>query len=397
MPRKTRKTAAAPIAPTVHAQVLDLPVAQIRAGEQVTNDRTVFDPEKLQQLADSISANGLAQPITVRQIGEGYEVVAGERRLRAVRDLLKWETIPAIVRTEMGDDSAAAMMLLENTARENLNPMDEARAYHSRLHNFGWDVHKIAQTAGVHPSTVERRLSLFNLSPDIMQLVETGNLPIGFAEEMPKLDANRQHAALRILQESEKMNLPTFRNVIKQLYSEQQQESLLDPEAFRLKQETMGAPTVTKLYSVPIYRITLVRDGTMQTATKQIRTSQDAADIVRQYLDGADREHFVVILLDQKNKVIGITTVSIGSLTASVVHPRDVYKAAILANAASIVCAHNHPSGNAAPSQEDRAITQRLRDSGTLLGISMLDHVIVGDGTTSYFSFADEGLLSAAA
>jgi DNA repair protein RadC len=98
-------------------------------------------------------------------------------------------------------------------------------------------------------------------------------------------------------------------------------------------------------------------------------------------------------MLDQKNQVIGLHTVSIGSLTASIVHPRECFKPAILSNAAAIILAHNHPSGDCQPSREDRALTQRLVETGKLLGISVLDHIIIGDGTSSYFSFADEGLL----
>src|SRR6266851_6930810 len=99
----------------------------------------------------------------------------------------------------------------------------------------------------------------------------------------------------------------------------------------------------------------------------------------------------VVILLDRKNAPIGINTVSIGSLTASVVHMRETFKAAILANAAAILCGHNHISGDPEPSREDRALTQRLVKAGTLLGIPVVDHVVLGDGTLAYFSFADHG------
>src|SRR5262249_29648751 len=88
-------------------------------------------------------------------------------------------------------------------------------------------------------------------------------------------------------------------------------------------------------------------------------------------------------------KVIGINTVSIGSLTASVVHPRECSKPAILSNAAALICCHNHPSGVPQPSQEDRALTKRLVDAGKILGINVLDHIIVGDGSATYFSFAD--------
>jgi len=87
-----------------------------------------------------------------------------------------------------------------------------------------------------------------------------------------------------------------------------------------------------------------------------------------------------------------INTVSIGSLTASVVHPREVYKPAILSNCAALILGHNHPSGDPQPSREDRAITQRLKEAGALLGINVLDHLVIeADGR--YFSFADENLL----
>src|SRR5215471_3641381 len=151
--------------------------------------------------------------------------------------------------------------------------------------------------------------------------------------------------------------------------------------------------TKTKPASVPIYRVTLVKEGRVPCYNQQIRSSADASILLHSYLADVDREHFVIILLNQKNRVIGVNTVSVGSLTASIVHPRECFKPAILSNAASIVCGHNHPSGDCQPSREDRALTQKLVEAGKLLGISVLDHVIIGDGTSAYFSFADEGLL----
>jgi DNA repair protein RadC len=130
-------------------------------------------------------------------------------------------------------------------------------------------------------------------------------------------------------------------------------------------------------YRVPIYRVMLVREASTTLEQPQIRSSRDAAVIFRAYLGNVDREHFLVAMLDQKNKVIGINTVSMGSLTASVVHPREVMKPAILSNAAALLCCHNHPSGSPQPSQEDRALTKRLVDVGKLLGIALLDHIIV--------------------
>ena len=116
-------------------------------------------------------------------------------------------------------------------------------------------------------------------------------------------------------------------------------------EQLRFFQDTM--PTTTpkkdKCAAIPIYRVSLVRESRLHCYHKQIRSSADASTLLHTYLADVDREHFVVLMLDQKNKIIGIHTVSIGSLSASVVHPREVFKPAILSNAANILIAHNHP------------------------------------------------------
>jgi DNA repair protein RadC len=118
-----------------------------------------------------------------------------------------------------------------------------------------------------------------------------------------------------------------------------------------------------------------------------------AADVYRDFASLArlDREAFVVLLLDQKNRVTGVHVVSVGSLNASLVHPREVFKTAILGNAAAVIVLHNHPSGDPTPSREDHEITHRLRLCGDTLGIPLLDHVVVAvDG---YRSFAESGLM----
>ena len=167
--------------------------------------------------------------------------------------------------------------------------------------------------------------------------------------------------------------------------------SSLVPQQERLFPCLDGRPA--RPYRVPVYRVTLVRESRLPHAQPQLRSSRDAALLSRQYLGEVDREHFMVAMLDQKHKVICINTVSMGSLTASVVHPRKVFKPAILSNAAALLCCHNHPSGAPQPSQEDRALTKRLVDVGKLLGIALLDHIILGDGSEAYYSFADEQML----
>ena len=118
---------------------------------------------------------------------------------------------------------------------------------------------------------------------------------------------------------------------------------------------------------------------------------QDVADFLMPRLRYAAKEQFVVILLNGKNKVIGTEVVSEGSLSSSVVHPREVYAPAILHHAAAIMVAHNHPSGDPKPSFEDEEVTRMLSRSGKVLGIPMIDHVIIGDG--NYYSFLENEAL----
>ena len=105
-------------------------------------------------------------------------------------------------------------------------------------------------------------------------------------------------------------------------------------------------------------------------------------------LANSDKERFYSILLDAKNKVIGVDMVSQGSLNSSQVHPREVYKSALLTSAASVIFVHSHPSGDPEPSLSDREITKQLKEAGDLMGIEVLDHVIIG--MDKYYSFADK-------
>jgi DNA repair protein RadC len=146
------------------------------------------------------------------------------------------------------------------------------------------------------------------------------------------------------------------------------------------------------MYRIPIYQVRLVRDGSQRAERKKVNAPATAAEVLHQYLSEADREHFVVLLLDTQNQIIGIHTVTVGTLDASLVHPREVFKPALLANAASIVLAHNHPSGDPAPSPEDRAVTRQMRDAGGVLGIEVHDHIVLGDAPR-YYSFAEAGAL----
>jgi len=122
-------------------------------------------------------------------------------------------------------------------------------------------------------------------------------------------------------------------------------------------------------------------------------TCTNAENVFELFRDLAQeaKENFVALHLNAKNRIICFDRVSIGSLSASIVHPREVYKAALLSSAAAVLFIHNHPSGDTTPSREDIEITNRLKEAGELLGIRVLDHLIIGE--TGYYSFADNSIL----
>ena len=122
-----------------------------------------------------------------------------------------------------------------------------------------------------------------------------------------------------------------------------------------------------------------------------INSPQDAAQLVLRELSLADKEHFMIIMLNTKHRVIAKKTISIGHLHASLVHPREMFKEAIRRSSAAVILVHNHPSGDLTPSKDDLTTTERLKDAGKVLGIDVLDHIIIGDNR--YLSFKEQGLL----
>lgn len=146
---------------------------------------------------------------------------------------------------------------------------------------------------------------------------------------------------------------------------------------------------------MPWSKLMVVKDaGRPEMPKYKVQSSKDIQDIMvkmSNYMSFLDREEFIIIGLDGKNKTMFYHSVSVGCLTSSIVHPREVFKMAIVSNAAALILTHNHPSGDPTPSSEDIEITKRLVEGGNILGIKILDHVIIGENT--YLSFADKGLL----
>ena len=147
---------------------------------------------------------------------------------------------------------------------------------------------------------------------------------------------------------------------------------------------------------IPVTKVELVKESAKvyDYESKFIRSPMDAEWIARDVMrvHAMAEENFFILSLNTKNAVISFTNISKGALSSSVVHPREVFKPAILANAASIVCFHNHPSGDPTPSREDIKVTERLKEAGKLLGIEVLDHIVLG-GPKRSVSLKEEGYL----
>lgn len=132
-----------------------------------------------------------------------------------------------------------------------------------------------------------------------------------------------------------------------------------------------------------------VREGRLPVQDRMLTSPDAAAAVALSHLAPYDQEHFAVLLLNAKNRLVAVNTVSIGTLDECITVPRDVFKAAILLGAASLILAHNHPSGDPTPSSADLAVTDRLCDAGRLLGIPVLDHLIVA-GTGRWVSLREQ-------
>ena len=121
----------------------------------------------------------------------------------------------------------------------------------------------------------------------------------------------------------------------------------------------------------------------VRNCSKIIKSPKDVFDYASPLIGDKDKEHFMVILLDSKNKILKHEIVSVGILNSTIVHPREIFKTAIKESANAIILVHNHPSGDCTPSVEDEEVTQKLKEAGEVVDVKVLDHVIVGDGWES--------------
>lgn len=144
---------------------------------------------------------------------------------------------------------------------------------------------------------------------------------------------------------------------------------------------------------INVYSVRLVKEkgGLYDLESKKVRSPQDAVHIINTVLDmpSLPKEHFVIATLNTKNEVMGIHTIHVGTVNASLVNPRDVYQQALLNNATSVIAFHNHPSGDPSPSREDIEVTERLVSAGKLIGVDLMDHIIIG--SPKFVSLKEKG------
>src|SRR3954467_4434309 len=160
-----------------------IPVSRIRANPY--QPRKTFNPEQLADLEASMAASGLLQPISVRRVGDAFELIAGERRLRAATNL-GWAEIPALVK-DLDDRSSLVMALVENLQRSDLNPIDEARGYHRLTEEFEFTHQQIADSTGKDRATISNLLRLLALPDAVIQMVAQGHLSTGHAKALVAL------------------------------------------------------------------------------------------------------------------------------------------------------------------------------------------------------------------
>ncbi|MDR3763352.1 MAG: ParB/RepB/Spo0J family partition protein [Acidobacteriota bacterium] len=223
--------------------VRELPVEQIDRNPYQT--RAYFDQTALQELAESIKASGVVQPITVRRAGERFQLITGERRLMASKMAGK-ATVPAIVR-QVSNEQAMEITIIENLQREDLNPVEQAKAYERLSREFGLTQEQMAQRTGKDRSSVANFLRLLKLPEDVLRMVESSKLAFGHAKALMGLDS--PEAILKLAQRAVQLSM-SVRQVEGSVYNlmhptpqPEKVQRMLDPnvrEAEQQLQRTLG-------------------------------------------------------------------------------------------------------------------------------------------------------------
>lgn len=180
-------------APDQGQRVVEIQIADIEPNPH--QPRTAFDPEAVEELAQSIRQKGIIQPVVVRRFGTGYQLIAGERRLRAAQQAYL-QSVPALILNVGTDEEMMEISLIENIQREDLNPIEEARAYRTLMEECILTQEEVARKVGKDRSTVANTLRLLNLSAEVREALQTDRISMGHARALLGLEDDRLQAAL---------------------------------------------------------------------------------------------------------------------------------------------------------------------------------------------------------
>lgn len=223
----------------------DIPLNRLRTSPY--QPRTQFDDQTIESLAASLKERGAIQPVVVRRVGGQYELVAGERRLRAAR-AAGLESLPAIVR-DLSDDEAATMTLIENIQREDLNPIDEAQALRGLADRLDQTHKQVAKRVGRARATVTNLIRLLELCPEVQQLVRDGKISMGHARVLVPLPAKRQKKLAQTIQDEDLSVRATERRAQKTQKTKSPGTQEPDPDLMRLQQrlsDHLGCPVTLR-------------------------------------------------------------------------------------------------------------------------------------------------------
>ena len=234
-----------PVGERDDSELQDIPLNQLRTSPY--QPRTQFDDQAIESLAVSLKERGAIQPVVVRRVGGQYELVAGERRLRAAR-AAGLESLPAIVR-DLSDDEAATITLIENIQREDLNPIDEAQALRGLADRLNQTHEQVAEQVGRARATVTNLIRLLELCPEVQQLVRDGKISMGHARVLVTLPVNRQKKLAQTIQDEDLSVRATERRAQKTKKTKSPSASEPDPDLTRLQQrlsDYLGCPVTLR-------------------------------------------------------------------------------------------------------------------------------------------------------
>ena len=221
----------------------DIPLNQLRPSPY--QPRTQFDDQAIQSLAASLKERGAVQPVVVRRVGRQYELVAGERRLRAAR-AAGLESLPAVIR-DLSDDEAATVTLIENIQREDLNPIDEAQALRGLAERLNQTHEQVAEQVGRARATVTNLIRLLELCPEVQQWVRDGKISMGHARVLVPLPVDHQKKLAQAIQDEDLSVRMTERRAKKTKSSDSGSDA--DSDLTRLQQrlsDLLGCPVTLR-------------------------------------------------------------------------------------------------------------------------------------------------------